>query len=463
MNLNDLKKIYFLGIGGIGMSALARYFNKKGVEIHGYDKTKTPLTRRLAKEGMHIHYDENTGFIPPDIDLAIWTPAVPRDHKAFEWFAQHNVPLKKRAEVLGMISRSHRTIAVAGTHGKTTTSSLIAHLLHVGGVDATAFLGGIAQNFDSNFVAGKGEWVVAEADEYDRSFLQLSPEIAVLLSMDADHLDIYGDAGSVAETGFKEFIKKTKPSGKVFIKHNLAQNFDNQLFDIAEGGRKEVDGITFSTFGLEKGAYRSENIRVENGWFVFDFVAPVAEPSWEAKTEPGNRNGRDGGRSYGEVRLGNLRLGMPGRHNVENATAAIAVALQLGVSPLAIRKALLTFKGIKRRFEIVYRDEKVVFIDDYAHHPTEIQSAVQAARELFPGRSITGIFQPHLFTRTRDFQEGFAEELDKLDHVILLDIYPAREEPIPGITSEVIFEKLENPSPVSNDNLARFMPTFPKP
>jgi UDP-N-acetylmuramate--alanine ligase len=415
MNLSEIKRLYFLGIGGIGMSALARYFLNRGCEVHGYDKTKTTLTKKLAKEGMKVHYDENTGIIPPDVDLAIWTPAVPRTHKAFEWLQKHGVPLKKRAEVLGMLSREKRCIAVAGTHGKTTTSSMIAHLLHTGGVDCTAFLGGIVQNFGSNYVGGKSEWMVAEADEYDRSFLQLSPEISVLLSMDPDHLDIYGEASAVAETGFKEFIKKNNMDGKVFMHINLAQYFENQLFE---------------TFGIGEGQYRAENVRVENGSFVFDFVAASSSGHTAA------------------TGLKGLRLPMPGRHNVENATAAIAVALQLGVNSLAIRKGLLTFKGIKRRFEFIFRDEKTVFIDDYAHHPTEIRAAVLAARELFPGRKITGIFQPHLFTRTRDFQDGFAEELDKLDEILLMDIYPARELPIPGVTSEIIFDKMKNPNKV---------------
>ncbi|MEZ4961542.1 MAG: UDP-N-acetylmuramate--L-alanine ligase [Saprospiraceae bacterium] len=430
MNLSEIKKIYFLGIGGIGMSALARYFLMKGVEIHGYDKTETALTKKLVKEGMKIHNGAaDLKKIPAGLDLVVWTPAIPRDFEELLFFQNSGIPLKKRAEVLGIISRSQRTIAVAGTHGKTTTSSLVTHLLRTGGVDCTAFLGGIAQNLRSNYVGGDSDWVVAEADEYDRSFLHLSPEIAVLLSMDPDHLDIYGEASAVAETGFKEFIKKTKPNGKVFIQYSLAQYFDNQLFE---------------TFGVNDGMYRAENVRVVDGWFVFDFVAPVSNRSWEAF-----RHERDGrGRSYEEIHWKDIRFAMPGRHNVENATAAIAVALQLGVTEKATRKALATFKGIKRRFEFIYRDEKTVFIDDYAHHPTEIRSAVQAARELFPGRKLTGIFQPHLYSRTRDFVDGFAEELDKLDEIILMDIYPAREKPIPGVTSEIIFDKMKNPNKV---------------
>jgi UDP-N-acetylmuramate--alanine ligase len=431
LNLSEIKKIYFLGIGGIGMSALARYFLKKGLEVSGYDKTETALTKQLEKEGMTIHYGgADLSKIPAGLDLVVWTPAIPREFEELLFFQNSNIPLKKRAEVLGIISRSQRTVAVAGTHGKTTTSSLVTHLLRTGGVDCTAFLGGIAQNLRSNYVGGNSDWVVAEADEYDRSFLHLSPEISVLLSMDPDHLDIYGEASAVAETGFKEFIKKTKPNGKVFIHHNLAQYFDNQLFE---------------TFGINQGMYRAENVRVEGGCFVFDFVAPVSNRSWEAFSAIG---GGGGGRSYEEIRWTDIRFAMPGRHNVENATAAMAVALQLGVTEKAIRKALASFKGIKRRFEFIYRDEKTVFIDDYAHHPTEIRSAVQAARELFPGRKLTGIFQPHLYSRTRDFVDGFAEELDKLDEIILMDIYPAREKPIPGVTSDIIFDKMKNPNRV---------------
>lgn len=459
MNLDDIKKIYFLGIGGIGMSALARYFLMKGCEVHGYDKTATTLTKKLVKEGMTVHYGAaDLTKIPAGLDLVVWTPAIPRDFEELLHFQSSTIPLKKRAEVLGIISRSQRTIAVAGTHGKTTTSSLVTHILRTGGVKCTAFLGGIAQNLKSNYVGGDSDWVVVEADEYDRSFLQLSPEISVLLSMDPDHLDIYGAAENVAETGFKEFLKKTKPNGKVFIKDELTQHFENQTID-------NSNRVAISTFGLGSGTYSSNNIRVEDGMFVFDFVAPASGRSWEALPA---KSGSGEGRSYeakskleieklgnydtafpiSNFLISNIRFAMAGRHNVENATAAIAVALQLGVGEKAIRKALISFKGIQRRFEFIYRDERTVFIDDYAHHPTEIRAAVQAARELFPGRRITGIFQPHLYSRTRDFQDGFAAELDKLDDIILMDIYPARELPMPGVTSGIVFDKMKNPNRV---------------
>ncbi|MBK9017304.1 MAG: hypothetical protein IPM82_26415 [Saprospiraceae bacterium] len=338
MDLASIKKIYFLGIGGIGMSALARYFKMKGVEVHGYDKTETFLTKKLVKEGMTIHYGgADLKKIPAGLDLVVWTPAIPRDFEELLHFQNNGIPLKKRAEVLGIISRSQRTIAVAGTHGKTTTSSLVTHLLRTGGVRCTAFLGGIAQNLKSNYVGGDSDWVVAEADEYDRSFLQLSPEISVLLSMDPDHLDIYGKAEDVAETGFKEFLKKTKPNGKVFIKEELTQHFENQTIE-------NSNRVAYFTFGLGSGTYRSENIRVEDGCFVFDFVAPASGRSWEAHSAT---SGGGKGRSYEAIAdlglriadstapnpqsaIRNLKFSMAGRHNVENATAAIAVALQLG-------------------------------------------------------------------------------------------------------------------------------------
>jgi UDP-N-acetylmuramate--alanine ligase len=402
MNIDQLKKVYFVGIGGIGMSALARYFKGLGAEVHGYDKTETTLTKKLAAEGMYIHYDEDVSQIPTGVDLVIWTPAVPKEHAELQYFLQHSIPLKKRAEVLGIISQNRRTVALAGTHGKTTTSALTAHLLRAGGVEAAAFLGGIAQNFQSNFVNGQSDWVVVEADEYDRSFLHLHPEIAVITSMDADHLDIYGDAAAVHDTGFLAFAKQVH--GTLYVQHSWMPYFDP---------------AKVRSYGVDGGDYRAENLRVEAGYFVFDYKNPTQV-------------------------IDNLKFPMPGHHNVENATAAISIALQLGLSPEAIRAGLLDFKGIKRRFEFIIRTEKTVYIDDYAHHPTELRAAIGAAKALFPGRKITGIFQPHLYTRTRDFLDGFAAALDELDEVLLLDIYPARELPIPGISSERILEKMSN-------------------
>jgi UDP-N-acetylmuramate--alanine ligase len=408
MDLNSIKKVYFLGLGGIGMSALARYFHGRGVAVHGYDKTETLLTKKLVEEGMAIHYSEDLGQIPPGIDLVILTPAVPQNHLELQYFQQNGFPIKKRAEVLGIISRSMKTVAVAGTHGKTTTSSILTYLLRSGGIDCTAFLGGIATNFGSNFVAGHSEWVVAEADEYDRSFLHLSPDIAIILSMDADHLDIYGDRASLLETGFRAFARKLGADGSLYVQHRWQDELG------------EVPSRVYS-FGLDAGEYRAENIRVESGYFTFDYDCP------------GHR-------------MKGLQFALPGRHNVENATAAIAVALQLGVSEDAIRAALLSFRGIRRRFEFLYRDGHSAYVDDYAHHPSELEAAIGAARQLFPGQRITGVFQPHLYSRTRDFADGFAAALDQLDDILLMPIYPARELPIAGVDAQLIMSKMTNPS-----------------
>lgn len=405
MNLHDIKKVYFVGIGGIGMSAIARYFLGRGAEVHGYDRTITPLTRSLEAEGMRIHYHEAVELIPSGIDLIVYTPAVPAAHAELQYFRAQGMSLKKRSEVLGIISRGMKTIAIAGTHGKTTTSSITTHLLRSGGVDCTAFLGGIAQNLGSNFVQGRSEWVVAEADEFDRSFLQLHPDIAGILSTDADHLDIYGDREALMETGFRAFARQIKPGGQLWVQYRLKEQFP---------------GFQAGTFGVEGGQCFSDNIRVEDGFFVFDYHSP--EAVWKS-----------------------LRFPLPGRHNVENATLAITIARQLGIGEEDVRTGLLSFRGVKRRFEPVYRDKRIAYFDDYAHHPTELRAAISAARELFPGKRITGVFQPHLFSRTRDFARGFAEALDMLDEPVLMQIYPAREEPIPGVSSEMILGLMHNP------------------
>lgn len=391
------------------MSALARYFNSRGIEIYGYDKTQTPLTDQLTAEGMTIHYEEDVKQIPEGIDLVVYTPAVPKAHKEYQYFDTKGTPIKKRAEVLGIISRSQRTIAIAGTHGKTTTTTILTHLLKTGGIDCTAFLGGIAQNYGSNYVEGKSDWVVVEADEYDRSFLHLTPEIAVILSMDADHLDIYGSHEAMLETGFKKFVKNVKSDGTIIVQEELAQLFDNQ----------EVE-----TYGLKSGDFRVTSVGVVDGGFHFDYIQGRKSHNL-TKVEP------------------NFWTPLPGRHNVENALVAIAVATKLGVSVSDLKKGLRTFKGIKRRFEFVIREEDLVFINDYAHHPTELTAAISAAKELFPNRKITGIFQPHLYSRTRDFQQGFAEALDLLDECLLMHIYPAREKPIEGVNSGIVFEKMK--------------------
>ncbi len=404
MNLNDIKKAYFIGIGGIGMSALARYFNFNGVEVHGYDRTESPLTRKLEQEGMAIHYEEDLGAIPDQLDLVVFTPAIPATHKELQYFRGNGFAVKKRAEVLGIISRSKKTAAVAGTHGKTTTSSMLAHLLRASEVPVTAFLGGIARNFDSNFVWGDSDWVVVEADEYDRSFLHLHPDAAVIMSMDADHLDIYGDQEALHETGFAAFARQLKPGGRLWVQ---------EKWEAALSGIQAI-----GTFGIEAGEVQAGNIRIAEGYFVFDY-------------------------KNGETILEGLKLPMPGRHNVENATAAITLALHIGARPEKIGEALQSFQGIARRFDFIVRKEGQVYIDDYAHHPSELKAAIGAARTFYPGRRITGVFQPHLYSRTRDFADGFAEALDLLDEAILLDIYPAREEPLPGVDSAMLLQRMK--------------------
>ncbi|MGH1433296.1 MAG: UDP-N-acetylmuramate--L-alanine ligase [Lewinella sp.] len=406
MKLNNIHSIYFVGIGGIGMSALARYFHGRGVKVAGYDRTETTLTKTLVSEGITVRYTAEVATLPQDVDLVVYTPAVPANHAELVWFREQNYEVLKRSAVLGIISKGMRTVAVAGTHGKTTTSTLTTHLLRSGGVDCNAFLGGVARNFSSNFVEGASEWVVVEADEFDRSFLTLHPDLATIMSLDADHLDIYGDEASMMETGFLAFAKQLKPGGELLVKTGLESSF--------------VDlGIKISTFGIEAGDAQAQNLRVEEGFFVFDYQSEA-------------------------VTIKDLRHPHPGRHNVENALAAITVALRLGVKPAAIAEGLLSFRGIGRRFEFHIREKELVYIDDYAHHPTELSAAIGAARELYPGRKLTGIFQPHLFSRTQDFVEGFAAALDKLDEALLLDIYPAREEPIPGVDSRLIYHHMKN-------------------
>lgn len=416
MKLEQIHSVYFIGIGGIGMSALARYFNGRGVQVAGYDRTETPLTQALVAEGMTVRYAEDVAGLPEQIDLVVYTPAVPDSHAELRHLRSAGYPVLKRSQVLGIISEGMKTIAIAGTHGKTTTSTLTTHLLRHGGFECSAFLGGVARNFASNFVQGTNEWVVVEADEYDRSFLTLHPDIAAIIAMDPDHLDIYGDEQSLLETGFLAFAKQLKEGGQLLVRNGLEEHF--------------TDKDKVATFGVDGGTHRAENLRVEDGFFVFDFISPNHQ-------------------------IMGLRHPHPGRHNVENATVAISVALALGVSADAIRSGLLAFRGIGRRFEFIIRTTEKVYIDDYAHHPEELKAAIGAARELYPTRKISGVFQPHLYTRTRDFVDGFAEALDLLDEAILLDIYPAREEPIPGVTSEIIFDRMKkaNRTMVNKDSL----------
>jgi UDP-N-acetylmuramate--alanine ligase len=413
MEMSNISTIYFVGIGGIGMSAIARYFAAHGKVVAGYDRTETPLTRTLQEEGMDIHYEDNIQLLPSKIDLVVYTPAVPANHHELLHLRALGIPVMKRAEVLGLISNGQQSIGVAGTHGKTTTSVLLSHILKTAGLDISAFLGGISVDYHTNCLIGKSDVVVLEADEYDRSFLHLHPYIASVASMDPDHLDIYGDKNTMV-AAYKAYASGIQNGGALIIRENLKHAFSaDELADFRE------KNIQFITFGQDAGDVRIENMHASNGMFVFDYKGP-------------------GGH------FAKLNLSLPGRHNVENAVVAVTIALLLGVEESAIRTALFSFRGIKRRFERIVDTGDIVYIDDYAHHPSELEAAIDAARTLYPGRRITGIFQPHLFTRTRDFAEGFAAALDKLDEVILMDIYPARELPIAGVDAGIIFNKMKN-------------------
>lgn len=422
VDFNNIKKAYFVGVGGIGMSAIARYFNSLGIEVFGYDKTLTELTEKLESEGIKIHYEDDVSQIPKGIDLVIYTPAISKSHQELMYFFENGFPVLKRAAVLGIISKAKKVIGIAGTHGKTTTSTITTHLLKEGNVDISAFLGGIALNFESNFVEGESDYVVAEADEFDRSFLYLYPNIAVIMSMDADHLDIYGNIEAMHES-FYQYVNQVQEGGFVFYKAGLP------LSPIVQ------KDVKVQTFGVEAGDFRAENLRVEDGSFVFDLKSPIEN-------------------------IDNLKVMLPGNHNIENATAAIAIAQSLDVSAEAIRKSLLSFKGIKRRFEFIIRENDKVLINDYAHHPTELDATISATRALYPNKKITGVFQPHLFSRTKDFVDGFAESLNKLDEIILLDIYPARELPIKNVTSQIILDKIDNSNKkiLSKQELLEFLP-----
>ena len=403
--IDDIHKIFFIGIGGIGMSALARYFKSKGKEVSGYDKTETVLTQQLAEEGISITYSDDAALVPKDVDIVVYTPAIPKDHAGMVYYRENGYELLKRSDVLGIITASSFNICVAGTHGKTTTTTMIAHILRHSGYGCNAFLGGIAANYNSNFWSSERNVCVVEADEYDRSFLKLSPNIAVITATDADHLDIYGTAAAV-EQAFIDFSGKIKPGGLLLSRWGLRQT-------------KDLKGARHMTYALRIGAadYRAMDIVIMDGSYRFRVVGG----SWT---------------------LDNVVLNMGGLHNVENATVAIAVAHELGIDDDRIRAAVDAFRGVKRRFEYIIRKEGLVFIDDYAHHPEELRALISGARELFPDMKCTVIFQPHLFTRTRDLTDGFAESLDLADEVLLLPIYPARELPIEGITSRIIADKM---------------------
>jgi len=405
MELQNIKRVYLIGIGGIGMSGLARYFHHLGFIVCGYDKTSTDLTTDLKNEGIQIIFDDNAEWIPmsfrqPDEGtLVIFTPAIPKDSEILNFFQKRGFELFKRSQVLGLISRGMYTVAVAGTHGKTTTSTMVAHILKDSGVDCSAFLGGISSNYHSNVLYGKNNIVVVEADEYDRSFLTLYPDIAVITSMDADHLDIYGDHSHLTDS-FKMFASQIKEGGVLIHKQGLPLD----------------TGYTYSIVG--EADAEAQNIRIENGSFYFDF-------------------------KNNDTEIRDIQMGIPGFHNVENATAATEVCLRLGVSGDDIKIALESFRGVHRRFEYIVKSDEHIYIDDYAHHPEELRAAITSVKKLYPDKKLVTIFQPHLYTRTRDFANGFAEVLDMTDELILLDIYPARELPIEGVNSEMILSRMK--------------------
>lgn len=408
MNLDQLSKVYFLGIGGIGMSALARFFLKRGVDVRGYDRTETDLTRQLQSEGASIHYEDSEGLLWKDAGLVVYTPAIPATSVELNWYRNNNYPIYKRSDVLQWISESMFAVTVAGTHGKTTISTMIAYLLREAGEGCNAFLGGISANYDSNYWSSTNEVAVVEADEYDRSFLKLSPDIAVLSSMDPDHLDIYGTVDALEEA-FIAYTKNIKPNGTLIVKHGLHRGAE----------LKGPETLSYSLQNSAADCYAS-NIVQKDGGYHFTYFGPKSI-------------------------VQDLYLPIGGMHNVENVVAAITVALQMEVDPMQIRQALAKFKGVHRRFEYVLKNDQVVYIDDYAHHPEELAALIQSAKRLFPKRRCVIAFQPHLFSRTRDLAEGFAHSLDMADEVILLDIYPARELPMEGISAATIAEKMGNP------------------
>lgn len=407
-----MKNIYFIGIGGIGMSAIARYYNFKGLKVSGYDKTPSELTHALESEGIEVHYEDNTDYIPKDVEdtLVVYTPAIPKDMGELVYVQHNGYKVMKRSRMLGEIAEGQRCLAVAGTHGKTTTSTLLAHIFQDSGEGCSAFLGGISKNYDTNLLVSRNETIVAEADEFDRSFLQLFPEIAVITSMDADHLDIYSDIANMHDA-FKAFAGQV--SGTVIAKHGLPLDETDTKASL----------LRYSYDNPEADFHACNIVKDECGYFTFDLI-------WPGGTVKG------------------CRVGIPGWINVENAVAASAVALTYGLDPEKVRHALGTFQGVKRRFDIHLNTPECSYIDDYAHHPKEIAAAVSSMRDIFPGRKLTAIFQPHLYTRTRDFADEFAQALSTVDKLIMLDIYPAREEPIPGVTSEIIFDKVTAPEKV---------------
>ncbi len=410
MNINDIKSVYFVGIGGIGMSAIARYFLSKGIFVAGYDKTPSNLTEELQKEGAEIHYEEDEALIPEcckdkDTTLVIYTPAIPSDHKELVYFEQNGFDIEKRAQVLGALTKAYKGLCVAGTHGKTTTSTMAAHLLHQSKVDCNAFLGGISKNYKTNYIlSDKSEYVVIEADEFDRSFHHLTPFISVITATDPDHLDIYGTKNAYLES-FTKYTSLIQPGGALILHKGLEMKPALQ------------DGVRLYEYSRDEGDFHAENIRIGNGEIFFDFVSP-----------------------FGNIK--DIQLGVPVSINIENGIAAMALAQMSGVSNEEIKAGMLSFGGVDRRFDFKIKNDKIVFLSDYAHHPAEIKQSALSIKELYKNRKVTALFQPHLYTRTRDFYKDFASSLSLLDEVILVDIYPAREQPIPGVTSELIYNNL---------------------
>ena len=412
MNINSIKSVYFIGAGGIGMSALVRYFLSKGKKVGGYDRTPSELTEKLIEEGADIHYEENIELIPEECKckestLVIFTPAIPQEHKELVFFRENGFEILKRAQVLGMITHTEKGLCVAGTHGKTTTSTMTAHLLHQSHVGCNAFLGGISKNYKTNLLLSEtSEYVVIEADEFDRSFHWLTPFATVVTAVDSDHLDIYGTREAYLES-FNKYTSLITTDGYLIVKKGI------------ELSPRVKEGVKVFTYGIGEGDFRAENIRIGNGEIIFDYTSPL-----------GNIN--------------DIQLGVPVYVNIENGVAAMALAQIAGVNDEEIKKAMPTFGGVDRRFDFKIKEENLVFLSDYAHHPAEIKQSISSIKALYPGKKVTVVFQPHLYTRTRDFYKEFAASLSLADEVILLDIYPARELPIDGVTSQLIFDCLEN-------------------
>ena len=409
MDMKDIKAVYFIGAGGIGMSAIARYFISRGLVVAGYDKTPSELTRQLEKEGMQIHYEENLNEIPtackqPESSLIIYTPASPEEHQELQYFRQHGFEIQKRAQVLGTLTRQYKGLCVAGTHGKTTTSTMCAHIMHQSHLDCNAFLGGISKNYGTNYILSDSDYVVIEADEFDRSFHWLRPWMTVITSTDPDHLDIYGTKEAYLES-FRHYTELIQPGGALIVHRNLEMKENLQ------------EGVKRYDYALHEGDFHVENIRIENGEITFDLISPI-------------ENVKD------------IELGQPIPINIENGIAAMAMAQLAGCTAEELRNGMKTFAGVDRRFDFKLKNDHIVFLSDYAHHPKEIYQSAKSIRELYRDRKITAIFQPHLYTRTRDFYQEFADALSQLDEVILTEIYPARELPIEGVTSELIYNNL---------------------